>query len=71
MNGGPGRSVQDVYGTEDQEDRGKQDTGQRAPTSPFAEVLSQTAPSTNKAGGGGIDAGAPVGEKMVKPKSKR
>jgi len=50
INGGPGLSVDDVHGTEDQEERGRQDSGQKATTSPFAEALSQTSPSTNKAG---------------------
>jgi Mn-containing catalase len=53
MNGGPGLSIEDVNGTEDQEDRGKQDLGQKATTSPFAEALSQTNPSTNKPGANG------------------
>jgi Mn-containing catalase len=52
MNGGTGLSIQDIDGTEDQEERGKQDLGQKAPTSPFSEALSQTNPSTNKAGAG-------------------
>ena len=50
MNGGPGLSVSDVSGTESQEERGKQDTGQKASTSAFDEALSQTQPSTGKAG---------------------
>jgi Mn-containing catalase len=50
MNGGPGLSVGDISGTEGQEDRGKQDLGQKATTSVFAEALSQTNPSTNKPG---------------------
>ena len=50
MNGGPGLSVDDVSGTEDQEDRGKQDVGQKADTSVFAEALGQTSPSTDKPG---------------------
>jgi Mn-containing catalase len=54
MNGGPGLSVQDIDGTEDQEVRGKQDMGQKASTSPFAEALSQTEPSTNKPGAGSV-----------------
>lgn len=50
MNGGPGLSVGDIDGTEDKEARGKQDVGQKAATSPFAEALSQTEPSTKKSG---------------------
>jgi Mn-containing catalase len=50
MVGGEGLSVSDINGTEGKEDRGKQDSGQKAPTSVFAESLSQTAPSTNKPG---------------------
>src|SRR6201996_4412149 len=50
MNGGPGLSVEDISGTEGQEDRGKQDSAQKAVTSPFAEALSQTSPSTDKPG---------------------
>lgn len=48
LNGGPGLSVQDISGTEAQEKRGKQDLGQKATTSTFAEALSQTTPSHNK-----------------------
>jgi Mn-containing catalase len=50
MAGGPGLSVGDIKGTEGQEERGKQDAGQKATTSVFAEALSQTSPSTNKHG---------------------
>jgi len=50
MNEGPGLSVEDIHGTEGQEDRGKQDSGKKAATSPFAEALSQTHPSTDKPG---------------------
>jgi Mn-containing catalase len=51
MNGGAGLSVNDIHGTEAQpEDRGKQDSGQKATTSAFAEALSQTQPSTGKPG---------------------
>ncbi len=50
MNGGPGLSVDDVDGTEDQEERGKQDSGKKATTSAASEALSQTNPSTNKPG---------------------
>src|ERR1700684_2523875 len=50
MNGGPGLAIEDVNGTEGQEERGKQDGAQKAVTSPFAEALSQTNPSTNKPG---------------------
>ncbi len=50
MAGGPGLSVDDIKGTEGEEDRGKQDSGQKATTSVFAEALSQTSPSTNKHG---------------------
>jgi Mn-containing catalase len=49
MNGGPGLSVQDVHGAGGQEERGKQNSGQKATTSAFAEALSQTHPSVNKA----------------------
>src|SRR6201994_2147317 len=42
MVGGPGLSIGDIKGTEGQEDRGKQDSGQRATTSVFSEALSQT-----------------------------
>src|SRR5580658_5101841 len=52
MNGGPGLSIGDIDGTESQEARGKQDMGQKATTSPFAEALSQTQPSTGKNGNG-------------------
>jgi Mn-containing catalase len=61
MNGGPGLSIGEVYGTEDQEERGKQDLGQKATTSPFAEALSQTSPSTNKPGAGSNGDGATAG----------
>src|ERR1700710_885210 len=47
MTGGPGLSIKDIFGTEDQEARGKQDLGQKATPSVFAEALSQTNPSTN------------------------
>jgi len=57
MNGGPGLSIGEVYGTEDKEDRGKQDMGQKATTSPFTEALSQTSPSTNKPGLGNASNG--------------
>ncbi|HEV2577384.1 MAG TPA: manganese catalase family protein [Acidobacteriaceae bacterium] len=50
MNGGQGLSVGEVKGTEDQEERGRQDSGQKATTSVFGEALSQTHPSTNKGG---------------------
>jgi Mn-containing catalase len=50
MNGGPGLSIGDIHGTEGKEDRGKQDSAPKATTSPFAESLSQTHPSTNKPG---------------------
>jgi Mn-containing catalase len=50
MNGGPGLSVEDIDGTEDQEARGKQDMGKKATTSVASEALSQTNPSTNKPG---------------------
>ncbi len=53
MNEGPGLSVDDIDGTEGNEDRGRQDSGKKASTSPFAEALSQTQPSTNKAGAKG------------------
>jgi Mn-containing catalase len=53
MEGGPGLSIEDIHGTEDQEERGKQDLGQKATTSVFSEALSQTHPSTNKPGGNG------------------
>jgi Mn-containing catalase len=50
MVGGPGLAIEDVKGTEGQEERGKQDAGQKATTSAFPEALSQTQPSTNKPG---------------------
>lgn len=50
LNGGPGLSVDKVFGTEEQEERGKQDSGQKATTSCFDEALSQTAPSIRKPG---------------------
>jgi len=50
MNGGPGLSVDKVFGTEEQEERGKQDDGKKATTSCFDEALSQTHPSTGKQG---------------------
>jgi Mn-containing catalase len=50
INGGPGLSIGDIKGTEGEEARGKQDMGKKATTSPFAEALSQTIPSTNKPG---------------------
>jgi Mn-containing catalase len=50
MDGGKGLSVGDIHGTEGQEDRGRQDSAQKATTSVFAEALSQTNPSTNKSG---------------------
>ena len=53
MNEGPGLSINDIDGTEGQEDRGRQDSGKKASTSPFAEALSQTQPSTNKPGAKG------------------
>ena len=70
MNGGPGLSVNDVSGTESQEDRGKQDTGQRATTSAFDKALSQTQPSTDKAGLNGHKSktnGSSAGHKAKKP----
>ena len=68
LNGGPGLSVQDVNGTEAQEERGKQDLGQKATTSPFAEALSQTTPSTNEAG---TDAAAIESAASQKPHKAR
>ncbi len=53
MDGGKGLSIGDVHGTEGQEERGRQDSGQKATTSVFAEALSQTNPSTNKGDGNG------------------
>ena len=53
MQGGPGLSIEDIHGTEGQEDRGKQDSGQTATTSVFAEALSQTAPEHKQAGRNG------------------
>jgi Mn-containing catalase len=50
INGGPGLSIDEINGTEGQEERGKQDAGQKAATSVFTEALSQTSPSTNKPG---------------------
>ena len=49
----PGYLKKTVNGTEGREERGKQDSGQKATTSVFAEALSQTHPSTNKHGGNG------------------
>jgi len=46
--GGPGLSINAIQGTEGQEDRGKQDAGQKAITSSFSEALSQTSPSIDK-----------------------
>jgi len=71
MNGGPGLSVGDIDGTESQEERGKQDMGQKATNSPFAEALSQTKPSTNKPGAGGTGAKSSAPAKPVKAKSKK
>jgi Mn-containing catalase len=71
MNGGPGLSVQDIDGTEDQEERGKQDLGKKATTSPFDGTLSQTSPSTNKPGAGGVEAEQLPAEKPKKSKSKK
>jgi Mn-containing catalase len=53
VKGGQGLSIDKVDGTEGEEDRGKQDSGQKASTSVFAESLSQTHPSTNKTGQNG------------------
>jgi Mn-containing catalase len=53
MNRGPGLSVDKVFGTEEQEERGKQDDGKKATTSCFEEALSQTSPSTGKPGSEG------------------
>jgi Mn-containing catalase len=50
MNGGPGLSINDIHGTEDQEERGRQDEGPKATTSLFAKAISQTHPSTNRPG---------------------
>jgi Mn-containing catalase len=50
MNGGKGLSVGDINGAAGQEERGKQDSGQRATTSVFDKALSQTSPSTSKRG---------------------
>lgn len=50
IDGGPGLSIEDIHGTEGMEERGKQDSGSRATTSPFTQALSQTSPSTNKPG---------------------
>jgi Mn-containing catalase len=50
MVGGPGLSIDKVFGAEDQEERGKQDSGKRASTSCFDEALSQTSPSVRKPG---------------------
>lgn len=47
---GPGLSVDKVFGTEDQEERGKQDSGHRATTSCFEKAISQTTPSVHKSG---------------------
>jgi Mn-containing catalase len=71
LNGGPGLSVQDVNGTEAQEERGKQDLGQKATTSPFAEALSQTTPSTNKAGTDAAAIESTASQKPHKAKAKK
>jgi Mn-containing catalase len=68
MEGGPGLSIQDINGTEGQEERGKQDLGQKAATSPFAEALSQTSPSTNKPGASGAGAKPRKAPKSTKSK---
>jgi Mn-containing catalase len=67
MVGGPGLSVDDIKGTEGEEDRGKQDSGQKAATSVFAEALSQTSPSTNKHG---LHNGSGNGSKSSRTKRK-
>jgi hypothetical protein len=58
-----------VNGTEGQEERGKQDGAQKAITSPFAEALSQTNPSTNKPGAAVGESATP--KKPAKTKSKK
>jgi hypothetical protein len=63
--------VQDVNGTEAQEERGKQDLGQKATTSPFAEALSQTTPSTNKAGTDAAAIESTASQKPHKAKAKK
>jgi Mn-containing catalase len=66
--GGPGLSIGDIHGTPGKEDRGKQDSGQKATTSCFNEALSQTQPSTNKAGLNGAGAnGASSGSREKQP----
>jgi Mn-containing catalase len=50
LTGGQGLSIGDIHGTEGKEERGRQDSSQKATTSAFAEALSQTSPSTNKPG---------------------
>lgn len=52
ITGGKGLSIDKIDGTEGEEDRGKQDSGLKALTSTFTTALSQTSPSTNKAGKG-------------------
>jgi Mn-containing catalase len=46
--GGSGLSIDKIFGTEGQEDRGKRDSATRASSSCFEEALSQISPSTNK-----------------------
>ena len=53
LKGGSGLSMETIQGTEGKEERGKQDAGQKATTSAFAQSLSQTQPSTNKPGSHG------------------
>jgi Mn-containing catalase len=65
MNGGPGLSVDKVFGTEEQEERGKQDAGKKATTSCFAEALSQTNPSTKRPGVGRNGNGHRNGDKTT------
>jgi Mn-containing catalase len=48
--GGPGLSLENLFGTEGPEERGKQDFAPKAATSVFEEALSQTNPSTYKPG---------------------
>ncbi len=67
MNGGTGLSIGDIHGTEGKEERGKQDNAPKAKTSPFAESLSQTNPSTNKPGLNGSSNGNGNSHKQFHP----
>ena len=65
MTGGPGLSIGDIHGTDGKEERGRQDSAQKATTSVFAEALSQTSPSTNKPGLNGNGNGNGSGHKSA------